>query len=152
MATGQRDYVEELAVGSEAGLLKLSQRRRWLLAAVVFGLGATILIWVAVLRFPFAASDVFFSGFNSNLRSRNISLQTFLVGSIPFVPPFMSAFALAHLLFPSPPEPEVAFGLMSTFEYRQKSNKRYLIVIAAGMAGALNCLLIIIAMTSLTGH
>jgi hypothetical protein len=152
LASGNRDYVEELAVGSELGLLRLSQRRRWLLSAVVLGLIATVFVWLAVIRFPFGASAVLFGGFDSNLRSRNVSLQTVLVGAIPFVPPFISAFALGHLLFPSPPEPEIASGMMATFDYRQKSNKRYLIVIAAGMVGAVNSILIIIAITSLTGH
>jgi hypothetical protein len=34
ITSGNRDYVEELALGSEIGLLELSQRRRWLLGAV----------------------------------------------------------------------------------------------------------------------
>jgi hypothetical protein len=41
---------------------------------------------------------------------------------------------------------------MSTFEYRQKSSRQTLIFIVAGMAGALNCLLLLIVVTTLTGH
>jgi hypothetical protein len=144
--------VEDLAAGSEAGLLKLSQRRAWLLPAFIFGLIVTVFIWIVALRFPYTASRILSNGFNSNLPSRYSTFLTVLVVSIPFAPPFISLFALGNLMFPSPPEPEIAFGVMSTFEYRQQSNKRYLIVIAAGMFGALNCILLLIAISSATGN
>ena len=152
LATSKRNYVEDLAANSESGLLNLTQSRTWLLPAFVFGSIATVLVWIAALRFPYAASRILSNGFNSNLPSRYSTLLTVLVMSIPFAPPFISLFALGNMLFPSPPEPEIASGVMSTFEYRQRSNKRWLIVIAAGMCGALNCLLLVIAISSATGY
>ena len=152
LAMSKRNYVEDLAADSESGLLKLTQRRTWLLSAFIFGLTATVFVWIAALRYPYAASGVLSNGFNSNLPSRYSTLLTVLVMSIPFAPPFISLFALGNLLFPSPPEPEIASGVMSTFEYRQESNKRWLIFIAAGMFGALNCILLVIAISGATGN
>jgi hypothetical protein len=148
----QRNYVLEFAANSEVGLLKLSQRRRWLLVAFVLGLLATALVWFAGLRFPYTASVIYSNGLNSNLPSRYSTLISVLLMSIPFAPPFVAAFALGHLIFLAPLEPEVAIGVMSTFDYRQKSNRRWLIVIVAGMFGALNCILLLIAVSSATGH
>jgi len=150
LARSKRNYVEDLAANSEAGLLELTQRRTWLLRAFVIGLIATVFVWIAVLRFPYAASGILSNGFNSNLPSRYSTLLTVIVMSIPFAPPFISVFALGNLLFPSPSEPEIASGVMSTFEYRQRSDKRWLIVMAAGMFGALNCILLLIAISSAT--
>lgn len=152
LGRSKRNYVEDLAAGSESGLLKLTERRTWLLPAFVFGLIATAFVWLAALSFPYAASGILLNGFNSNLPARYSLLLTVLVMLIPFGPPFMSAFALGHLLFPSPPEPEVARGVMSTFEYRQSSNKRWLIVLAAGMLGGLNCILLVFAVSNATGN
>ncbi len=152
LVMSKRNYVEDLASNSESRLLKLTQRRRWLLPAFLFGLIATVFVWIAALRFPYAASGILSNGFNSNLPSRFSVLLTVVVMSIPFAPLFISAFALGNLLFPTPPEPEIASGVMSTFEYRQESNQRWLIVIAAGMFGALNCLFLLIAISSATGN
>jgi hypothetical protein len=123
-----------------------------LLPAFIFGLIATVFVWIAALRFPYAASDILSNGFGSNLPTRFSILLTVLVMSIPFAPPFISLFALGHLLCPLPPESEIARGVMSTFEYSQKSGKRWLIFIAAGMFGGLNCILLLIAISSATGR
>src|SRR6266849_7989674 len=56
-----------------------------------------------------------------------VPLLNVLLMSIPFAPPFISFFALGNLLLHSPPEPEIASGVMSSFEYRQRSSKRWLI-------------------------
>ena len=152
LARSKRNYVEDLAAGSETGLLKLTHRRTWLLPAFVFGLVATVFVWMAAFSFPHAASGILLNGFNSNLPARYSLLLTVLVMLIPFGPPFMSAFALGHLLFPSPPDPNIARGLMSTFEYTQKSGKRWLIFIAAGMFGALNCILLVVAISDANGN
>jgi hypothetical protein len=72
--------------------------------------------------------------------------------SIPFTPPFISLFALGNLLFPVSPGAEIAVGLMSTFEHRQKSDRQWLIVIVSAMFGALNCLLLVAALAEATGN
>jgi len=152
LAKGKRDYAQNLAVSADSGLVKLTQRRIWLLVAFLFGLIATVSIWIVALRFPFAVSALYSNGVNSNLPSRYSTLLTVLLMSIPFAPPFISLFALGNLLFPSPPEPEIASGVMSTFEYRQNSNKRWFIVIGAGMFGALNCIFLVTAISDATGN
>jgi len=146
-AISRRNYVEELAVRSDAGLSTLTQRRGWLVPAFIFGLVTTAFIWIAALRFPQAASSVLLNGFDTNSK-----LVVILVMSIPFAPPFISLFALGNLLFPVSPGAEIAVGLMSTFEHRQKSDRQWLIVIVAAMLGALNCLLLVAALAEATGH
>jgi len=152
LGRSKRNYVEDLAASSSAGLLNLTQRRAWLLPAFLCGLIATVFVWIAALRFPYAASDILSNGFGSNLPTRFSILLTVLVMSIPFAPSFISLFALGHLLCPLPPEAEIARGVMSTCEYTQKSGKRWLIFIAAGMFGGLNCILLLIAISSTTGR
>src|ERR1044072_102068 len=143
----KRNYIEDLALHSDAGLDALSQRRRWLIPIFVCGLIATALVWILALRFPGVASSML-----SNGVSLDSKLLMILVLSIPFTPPFISLFALGNLLFPSGPAPEVAVGIMSSFEYRQKAGKQYMIVIASAMLGGLNCLLIMWALAEATGN
>jgi hypothetical protein len=151
LATGNRDYVEELAVGSDTALGRLSQRRIWLMVAFLAGFIAIGIVWILALRFPYTVSSIYSIGVNSDL-PRFGTLLTILLMSIPFAPPFVAVFALSHLMFPSPAPTEIASGLMSTFEYRHKANRRTLIVIVAGMAGALNCIALLIAVTEVTGR
>ena len=146
-ALRQRNYVEDLAVKSDAGLGTITKNRRRLFAAVVLGLITTVLVWLASMSLPYAASGLLWNGFN--LESR---LVTILVMSIPFTPPFITVFAFSNLLFPSAPEPNVALGVMSTFSYRQTSDRRWFIIIVSAMFGALNCLLLAIALSTATGN
>ena len=146
-ALRQRNYVEDLAIKSDVGLGNLIKTRRRLFAAIALGLITTALVWLASMSFPYAASGFLWNGFN--LESR---LVTILVMSIPFTPPFITVFAFSNLLFPSVPEPNVALGMMSTFWYRQTSERRWFIVIVSAMFGALNCLLLVIALSDATGN
>ena len=150
-AFDKRDYVEDLAANSQTELAKLTQNRKWLLTAVGLGLLATAVVWIVAWCFPYDVADIYSLGVNSNL-PRYGTLVTVLLMSVPFAPPFISVFALSHLIFPSPAPREIASGLMSTFEYRQKSSRQTLIFIVAGMAGAVNCLLLLIVLTTLNGH
>jgi len=152
LARGKRNYAQALAVNADSGLVKLTQRRTRLLLAFVFGLIATVMVWIAALRFPYLVSAIYSNGVNSNLPSRYSTLLSVLLMSIPFAPPFVSFFALGNILLPSPPEPEIASGVMSSFDYRERSSKRWLIVMAAGMLGALNCLLLLVAVSDASGN
>jgi len=151
LINGNRDYVEELATRSDSGLSSLTQRRSWLVASFFGGSVATLLVWIAALRFPYAASFLFANFFNSNL-PRYGNLITVLLTLIPFTPPFVAAFTLGNMLFVSSQESEFPSGMMATFNYTQKSNTRWLIVVVAGICGAMNCLLLLIVVTSATGH
>jgi predicted Abi (CAAX) family protease len=146
-ALRKRNYVEDLAIKSDDGLITLSQNRKWLFVAVAVGLVLTALVWAVSLSFPYAASSVLWTGVN--LESR---LLTILVMLIPFTPPFVTVFALSNLMFPSAPEPDVALGVMSTFEYRQTSDRRWFVIVVSAMFGVLNCLLLGIALASATGN
>lgn len=147
---GKRDYAEELALYSDSRLEKLIERRRRLVAALVLGLFATLVVWVVALSFPYAISTLYSFGLNSDV-PRLDSLLKILLLSIPFAPPFVSVFALSNLLFPSAPDTNIAVGLMSSFDYREKSNRRTLIIVVAAIAGGLNCLVMLVALLSATG-
>src|SRR5258706_14065525 len=67
LVTGNDDYVLDLAANSDSGLVKLTQRRKWLLAAVGFGLIAKAVIWIVGLDFPYAVSAAYSNGVESNL-------------------------------------------------------------------------------------
>lgn len=146
-ALRKRNYVEDLASKSTDGLASLSQDRKRLFIAAVAGLVLTSLNWTISLSFPYAISSVLWTGVN--LQSR---LLTILVMSVPFTPPFVTVFALSNLIFPSAPEPHVALDVMSTYEYRQTSDRRWLVIIVSAMLGALNCLLLGIALARATGN
>jgi hypothetical protein len=144
-AIRKRNYVEDLAVKSDAGLVTLTQRRKWLLPTFILGLVITALVWIATLSFPQEASIVL-----SNVSNTKLGLILILL--VPFAPPFISLFAMSNLLFPEAPAPEIAVGIMSTFELRQKSNRQYLIVIVSAVFGALNCLFLLMALAEATGN
>jgi hypothetical protein len=146
-----RDYLEELGAKSGTRLDDLAHRRRLLIPAFLFGLGATGIVWLLALSFPRAASNVFSVGLDSNV-PRYGTLLSVLVMSLPFAPPFILAFALGNILLPANEEPENPSGVMAGFNYAQKSNQRRYIVVVAGMCGALNCLLLLIALSAVTGH
>lgn len=146
-ALRKKYYVEDLAIRSDAGLVTLTQTRQRIFIAVVVGLVMTALVWIAALSFPYTVSSVMWTGVN--LQSR---LLTIVLMAIPFTPPFVTVFALSNLLFPSVADPDIGTGVMSTFEYRQTSDRRWLIIIVSAMFGALNCLLLGIALTSATGN
>ncbi|HEX6189610.1 MAG TPA: hypothetical protein VFZ40_16140 [Pyrinomonadaceae bacterium] len=146
-ALRRRNYVEDLAVKSDVGLCAITKNRRRLLAAVLSGLVTTSFVWLAAMSFPYEASSILWNGFNWGNR-----LLTILVMSIPFTPPFITVFAFSNLLFPSAPEPDVALGVMSTFSYRQTSDRRWFIIIVSAMFGALNCFLLVIALSNATGN
>lgn len=97
---GKRDYAEDLAAGFDSGLVRVAQRRKWLLVAFVLGLVAIAIVWIVALRFPYGVSVIYSNGVNSNLPSRYSTLLSVLLMSIPFAPPFISTFALGNLLFP----------------------------------------------------
>jgi len=146
-----RDYLEELGASSETRLEELAHRRRLLLPVVLLGLVATGFVWLLALSFPHAASNLLSTGFGSNV-PRYGTLLSVLVMSIPFAPPFILAFALGNMLLPGNDQPENPSGVMAGFNYAQKSNLRRSIVVVAGVCGALNCLLLLIALSAATGH
>jgi hypothetical protein len=146
-----RDYLEEWGAQSEIRLDELAHRRRLLLPAFLLGLVATGLVWLLALSFPQAASNLLSAGFNAGV-PRYGDLLSVLVMALLFAPPFTSAFALGNMLLAKNTEPENPSSVMAGFNYTQKSNQRRYIVLVAGMCGALNCLLLLIALASATGH
>ena len=152
LAWGKHDYVEELAFKSDYVLANINKRRNWLIIAFLAGAVVTFAIWVAVLAFPSVGDAILKNGFNSDLPSRYSQLLTAVIFLIPFAPPFVSAFALINLMFPSVSESEVTSGVMSGFVYAQQTNRQSVRIIAAGAVGGLNCLLTLIAIMNGAGN
>ena len=144
--------MEDLATNSDTGLTRLNESRKWLAIVFAAGVIATLAVWIVAMSFPYAIADVYANGFNSNLPNRFSTLLTVLLFLVPFTPPFLSSYTLANLVFGPSIEPPMASELMSSYQYRQGSNKRRLIFVIAGMIGGLNCLLMLIAVTSATGN
>jgi len=151
-ARGKHDYMEELVLAYDAGLDRLTARRKRLVVALVAGLVGTAAVWLLGITFPQTVSLIYSYGTNSNLPSGNSTLLTVVLMSIPFVPPFVLVFALANLLFPASPPPQVPSGVMSSFQYGEQSNKQYLILVVAGMFGGLNCILLWLGVETALGH
>ena len=143
----KRNYVEELAVKSDSGLSTLSERRKWLVPALVCGLIATAFVWLVALLFPNFA----FSLLENNVIT-NSKLASILLMLIPFAPPFVSSFALGTLVFPDAPGPNTATGIMSSFEYRRQNDKKWLLIVCSAMLGGFNCLLMFWAVAEASGH
>jgi hypothetical protein len=144
--------MEKFVLAYDEGLDKLTARRTRLLTALVGGLIGTAIIWIMGVRFPETVSLIYSNGVNSNLPSGGSTFLTVILMSIPFTPPFVIVFALANLLFPPSPQPQVPTGLMSSYKYTESSKKQSLIIVVAGMFGALNCVLLWVAVETVMGH
>lgn len=62
-----------------------------------------------------------------------------LMGAFTLLPPFLGIYALGHLLFPQLEEgPDIESGFMSGFHYREKSVRRWQIIMVAAFVAAVN--------------
>src|SRR5437764_5476110 len=90
------DYLQELGAKSETTLDDLAQRQRLLLPAALIGLVATAVVWIFALAFPNLISRVYQFITDSSV-PRYGTLLSVLAMAIPFMPPFVSAFALLSM-------------------------------------------------------
>lgn len=88
---------------------------------------------------------------NSNL-PRYGALLTVLTMAIPFAPPFLAAFVLGNLLWPESEVRELPSEVMSGYNYSQNANRRWFILVGAGVCGAVNCGLLFVALLIATGN
>jgi ABC-type Fe3+-siderophore transport system permease subunit len=67
-----------------------------------------------------------------------------LFGLIAFGAPFVTVYSIAHLMSPKLEEGrDIESGIMAGFRYRDREGKRWQILTAAGIAGALNVMLLV---------
>ena len=147
------DYLYELGSQSETRLSKLAERRR-LLPTFVCALGATGLVWILALSFPRTSSRLFSLIADTNL-PRYGNLLAVLAMLVPFGPPFIAAFALGRMLWPANDvinNTSSSSGVMAGFAYTQQTNRRWLIVVVAGIVGSVNCFLLLVALLIATGN
>jgi len=145
------DYLFELGAHSEKSLSELARRRKPLRLTFLGALLATALVWIIALSFPRTSSRLFSIIADSNL-PRYGNLLTILAMSIPFGPPFVATFSLGRMLWPAHEAFESSSEVMSGFTYSQKANQRWIIVVFAGVAGAVNCFLLLVALLIATGN
>ena len=144
-------YLQQLAGKSDEKLGQLSQQRRHLRSAFVVSLTATALIWLLALSFPHPVAKLFSTVIDANL-PRYGTLLTVVTMVIPFAPPFIAAFVLGNLLWPESEVRELPSGVMSGFNYSQNANRRWFILVGAGVCGAVNCGLLFVALLIVTGN
>src|ERR1043166_2126147 len=135
-------FLEKLAGKADDNLDALEERSRFLPISFVVGLIATISVWILALTFPRTASSIYAGVVNSNL-PRFGTFLTVVAMAIPFAPPFLTVFALGNMLQRQHEPEDLGSGFMSGFSYSQQSNQRWLILISAGISGAVNCLLLL---------
>ena len=143
------DYLFELGAKSATNLDELAARRRLLLPAALLGLIANASVWTFAMGFPHLTSSVYGIVTDNNLPRYGTFLSV-LALAIPFAPPFVSVFALLSLRNAANEQTESASSVMTSFQYAQRSNR--FIVVAAGICGALNCLLLLVALLIRTGN
>lgn len=114
--------------------LEAKRRNRMRLLAVLIGIGITIVMWIVHLNYP----HLFFLLLSSR---REIKFLAALV----MVPPFATAFSLGYLIYPQANEPVGnESGPMAGYFYRRSADRKWWIVIVAGIVAALNFLLMLI--------
>jgi RsiW-degrading membrane proteinase PrsW (M82 family) len=117
-------------LSSSIDILETEKRRRLLLLVTLAGILVTIGLWWIHLSSPGLFDKV----------SNNIFSMAVISA-----PPFLAALSFGHLMLPELKEGnEYESGPMSGYLYREKSNKRWKIVIAAVMIGALNYILMLL--------
>jgi hypothetical protein len=145
------DYLFELGAQSETRLSELAEQRRRLRATFICALLTTGLVWIVALSFPYISSRLFKIVVDSNL-PRHGNLLTVLAMAIPFGPPFVATFALGRMLWPANEAFESSSEVMAGFNYTQRANQRWVIVVVAGIVGGLNCFLLLVALLIVTGN
>jgi len=148
---GGDDYLFELGAQSETRLGELAERRRLLVPTFVCALITTGLVWTIALIFPYTSSRLFLIVADSNL-PRYGNLLSILAMAIPFGPPFLAMFALGRMLWPANEGFESSSEVMAGFNYSQKTNQRWVIVVMAGIVGGVNCFLLLVALLIVTGN
>jgi hypothetical protein len=116
--------------------LEANTQSRVRILAAAGGMLVTIGLWVVHLIYPYL--------FNSLLQldDRTAYLAAFV---LVFSPPFAAAFSIGTLLCPQAEEPvNNESGPMSGYFYQERANKRWRIVIVAGIVAAANFLLMVI--------
>jgi hypothetical protein len=67
-----------------------------------------------------------------------------LIFALPFILPFIAVYTIARNRHPDiEEESRIATGMMAGYAYRQRTEKRWKIWLLSGMAGGLNCALLV---------
>jgi len=123
----------ENTVNQGTNMLDRMERPEFSRPAAAVGIVGTAVIWFMVVIFP-EFMDPFLSMFQ-------MGKAIILVITILFVFPSVAALGLGHILFPSLDDEAPVTGFGSGYQQRDKSEKRWKLIIAAAMCGILNVIL-----------
>jgi hypothetical protein len=113
---------------------------------VIVCLLATFGLWIFVLGFPSTVAWVLnlITSSDANGTSQR-GAAWFLIMGLPFILPFVAVYSIARSRHPDiEDESRIETGMMAGYAYRQRTDKRWQIWLLSGMAGALNCLLLLL--------
>jgi hypothetical protein len=114
---------------------------------VIVCLLATFALWVVVLGFPSTVTWVLNRLITSSDTDGTSQRGTawFLIMGLPFILPFIAVYSIARSRHPDiEDESRIETGMMAGYAYRQRTEKRRQVWLLSGMAGALNCILLIL--------
>ncbi|HZS47184.1 MAG TPA: hypothetical protein VFC63_19075 [Blastocatellia bacterium] len=129
-------------IDKSTGLLQILEKRELLVPTAIAGLGGTAILWFLIITQSWAWE--FFFQLPGMGDSRLGFGFTFLRAGVVFAFPFFGLLSLLYLLWPSVTEEDDASGLLTSYTQKSRSERRYRLVLAAGMFAALNLLLMIL--------
>ena len=114
---------------------------------VVICLFANLLLWLLVIASPSTAAWIIdrLTTSNGSDGSSQGGGGLLLIMGLPFMLPFLAVYTIARRRHPDiEDESRIETGMMAGYTYRQRTEKRWKIWILSGMAGALNCILLLL--------
>ena len=142
----RRNYdmdVEAAAADRVSRLVDRFGQSHLLTPVVIICLLGIVGIWSLVLASPSTISWIF-DILTSDTESAS-GIAWLVIFGLPFVLTFMMVYSIARSRHPDiEKESEIESGMMAGYAYRQRSDNRWRIWMMAGMAGALNCLLLFV--------
>ena len=124
-------YLASLVSASWDALDSNDQKKARLLTATVGAL-STVFMWSMNLGHP------------SILGGRNGIVGTFIIVLV-LAAPFATVVSVAYLVFPDSRSSEKAYGPMSGYLQRERNDKRWKVMVTAGMISAANLMCMMIA-------
>jgi hypothetical protein len=114
---------------------------------VIICLLATVGLWLVVLVFPSTVAwllDRLLTSSDTDGSSQRGGAWLLIMG-LPFILPFIAVYTIARSRHADiEDESRIETGMMAGYAYRQRAEKRWQIWLLSGMAGALNCLLLLL--------
>jgi len=111
---------------------------------VIICLLANLLLWLLLLASPSTVSSIVDRLTTSSGSDGSSRGGVLLVLALPFILPFIAVYSVARNRHPDiEDESSIETGMMAGYAYRQRTDRRWKIWLLSGMAGGLNCVLLL---------